>query len=48
MLEIETVKRLTDGPLGMLNQGLARSNREGWSNMIDRSKDRKFSGWIDG
>jgi hypothetical protein len=27
MLEIETVKRLTDGPLGMLNEGLARSKR---------------------
>ncbi len=45
MLEIETVKRLTDGPLGMLNQGLARSNREGWSNM---EIDKKIESSLDG
>jgi hypothetical protein len=26
ILEIESIKKLTDGPLSMFNQGLARSN----------------------
>jgi hypothetical protein len=42
MLEIETIKKLTDGPLGILNEGLARSDRGG------EGGDIKISGWLHG